>query len=257
MFGICNLSLVPVRAEASDKSEMVNQLLFGETFEVIGTKQQWKKVRLHYDDYEGWIDEKQFKELTNEQYQALQSTPIFVNLDLLQIILFQNSMMPLVLGCNLPFFANKTCKIGTDEYQYDGHVSDVSVPDSNKHLLVENANKYMNAPYLWGGRSPFGIDCSGLTQIVYKLSGIKLKRDAYQQAEQGHTLNFLEEAEPGDLAFFDNEEGRITHVGIVLPNRQIIHAHGRVRVDSLDHHGIYNIATQKYSHKLRLIKRLI
>ena len=116
---------------------------------------------------------------------------------------------------------------------------------------------YLDAPYLWGGRSPFGIDCSGLVQMTYKLSGIKLPRDAGQQASCGTTINLLSEAQAGDLAFFDNEEGIITHVGIILPNNQIIHASGRVRVDSLDHEGIYNVKKKQYSHKLRLIKRII
>ena len=116
---------------------------------------------------------------------------------------------------------------------------------------------YLNAPYLWGGRSPFGIDCSGFTQMVFKLCGIKLLRDAYQQAEQGYLINLLDEAHAGDLVFFDNEEGRITHTGILLPNNRIIHASGKVRIDTLDHHGIYNSETRRYSHKLRLIKRYI
>jgi cell wall-associated NlpC family hydrolase len=116
---------------------------------------------------------------------------------------------------------------------------------------------FLNAPYLWGGKTPFGIDCSGFTQTVYKLNGIKLLRDAYQQAEQGETLSFVEEAEAGDLAFFDNEEGRIVHVGIVLDNNKIIHASGKVRIDGFDHHGIFNNEKRDYSHKLRLLKRIV
>jgi cell wall-associated NlpC family hydrolase len=110
---------------------------------------------------------------------------------------------------------------------------------------------------LWGGKSPFGIDCSGFTQVVYKLNGYKLPRDANQQVNLGEPLSFVEEAEAGDLAFFDNEEGRIVHVGILLNNQSIIHASGYVRVDKFDHYGIFNQDTGKYSHTLRVIKRLL
>jgi len=110
---------------------------------------------------------------------------------------------------------------------------------------------------LWGGRSPFGIDCSGFTQMVYKLCGMPLKRDAWMQAEQGQDIHLLDETQPGDLAFFDNEEGRIIHVGILTTKNRIIHASGKVRLDSIDHQGIFNSETKRYTHNLRLLKRLI
>ena len=115
---------------------------------------------------------------------------------------------------------------------------------------------YLNAPYLWGGKTPFGIDCSGFTQMVYRLNGFKLMRDAYEQATQGNALSFIEESSPGDLAFFDNKEGNITHVGIIMENNHIIHAHGKVRIDRLDQTGIYNVDLRTHSHKLRVIKSI-
>ncbi len=256
MFGICNLSVVPVRKEASDRSEMVTQLLFGEHFEIIGKNKQWRKIRIGYDAYEGWIDEKQFLTLSLEDFQQLNEKDFAIALDLVQVVSNEASLFPIVLGSTLPFLKDKECRLGTVKFIYDGHARDINaVADTN--LLIENAHMFLNSPYLWGGRSPFGIDCSGFTQIVYKLSGIKLKRDAFQQAEQGFTLNFLEEAKPGDLAFFDNEEGKIIHVGIILIGNKIIHAAGSVRIDKIDHHGIHNSDTKKYSHKLRLIKRVM
>ena len=115
----------------------------------------------------------------------------------------------------------------------------------------------MNTPYLWGGKSPFGIDCSGFTQLVYKLCGYSLLRDAKDQATQGQVLSFIEESEPGDLAFFDNEDGAITHVGIIMNDYNIIHAHGKVRIDKLDHSGIYNVDSKIHTHKLRVIKKIL
>jgi hypothetical protein len=255
MFGICNLSLVPVRKEASDKSEMVTQLLFGEHFEVLEKSKQWRKICIAYDGYKGWIDEKQFESISVEEYNHLNLNESKVAVDIAEVISTDSLLFPLVIGSQLPNYHENNCSIGKFKFQYDGQVRDLNA-FASKHQLVENAYMYLNAPYLWGGRSPFGIDCSGFTQLVYKLSGIKLKRDAYQQAEQGQTLNFITEAEMGDLAFFDNTEGKIIHVGIILPENKIIHASGKVRVDLIDHEGIFNTDTKSYSHKLRLIKRL-
>ena len=254
MFAICNLSIVPVRAEASDKSELITQILFGETVQVIDKKESWRKVKLLHDDCIGWVDVKQITQLTDEECQAVQTQPKTITFDIVQLVVYeQHHIIPIVLGSTLPFYDSKNFHFAGMEYSYDGSVKTLTRPDRSQ--LLENAYMYLNAPYLWGGRSPFGVDCSGFTQMVYKMSGFPIRRDAWQQAEQGVTMNLLEEALPGDLAFFDNAEGRITHVGILLPGNRIIHASGRVRIDKMDHHGIFNETQQKYTHKLRVIKR--
>lgn len=140
------------------------------------------------------------------------------------------------------------------DHHYDGGVISGTCPKSQ---IIQTAFTYLNTPYLWGGKTPFGIDCSGFTQMVYKLNGYKLLRDASQQATQGEALSFIEESEPGDLAFFDNSEGTITHVGLIMEDNYIIHAHGKVRIDRLDHSGIYNVDKRKHTHKLRVIKKII
>ena len=254
MYAICNLSVVPVRAEASDKSEQVTQLLFGETAQVIDKKDSWRKVRLLHDDCLGWIDVKQVMQLPEEDRHSMEASPKTVTFDIVQLVVYEeHHIIPIVLGSTLPNFSAKKLRFAGMEYSYDGNVKTLNGPDRSQ--LVENAYMYLNSPYLWGGRSPFGIDCSGLTQMVYKLSGYGLHRDAWQQAEQGTALNFLEEALPGDLAFFENPEGKIVHVGVVLPGNRVIHASGRVRIDKLDHQGIFNETLQKYTHKFRLAKR--
>lgn len=257
MFGICNLSIVPCRAEASDRSEMVSQLLFGERFKILEETASWCKIKIAYDGYECWIGSKQFQAISGSTFMELEKAKSVQSFELVQVITLSNSsqLMPIVLGSTLPNYNGKTLAIEKNYYTYEGLTNENAAPYS-RASLVENAFLYLNAPYLWGGRSPFGIDCSGFTQMVFKLNGIKLKRDAYQQAEDGETLSFLEEAQEGDLAFFDNEEGRIIHVGIILKDSKIIHASGKVRVDSLDHEGIFNAETQKYSHRLRIIKRI-
>jgi gamma-D-glutamyl-L-lysine dipeptidyl-peptidase len=257
-FGMCNLSMVAVRRESSHRSEMVTQLLFGELFEITDKTDNWVRVKLIYDSYEGWVDSKQFMPLYYETFDRLSNFGTSITLDLAHVLtdVQRNVMIPVVLGSSLPHVANNIFYIEDDKYIYEGNVRPVK-EEASIEKIVENAFMYHDAPYLWGGRSPFGIDCSGFTQMTYKLSGIKMLRDANQQATQGTTVEFITEAMPGDLAFFDDEEGNIVHTGIALANSQIIHASGKVRVDSLDHEGIYNAQLKKYTHRLRIIKRII
>ncbi|WP_396138087.1 NlpC/P60 family protein [Flavobacterium sp.] len=253
MFGICNLAIVPLRAEASDKSEQVSQLLFGEHFKIIELNAKWAQVELAYDAYIGWIDSKQFQPITQESYLLLNELPNVLNADLIEYINTPNNqLMPISLGASLSFLENET--INSNKLSFDGMKVCGIKPKSD---LIKTAFMYLNAPYLWGGKSPFGIDCSGFTQMVFKLNGYHLLRDASQQVNQGDSLSFIEESEPGDLAFFDNEEGKIIHVGIMLENNYIIHASGKVRIDRLDHLGIYNADTNRHTHKLRVIKKII
>ena len=253
MFGICNLAIVPVRAEASDRSEQVSQLLFGEHFKIIEMTAKWVQVELAYDNYIGWIDSKQYQAISEEQYQILNDTPIVLNADLVEYITTPNNQLTsITLGASLSFLDIE--EINTNKYSFEGIKVCGEKPKSD---LIKTAFMYLNAPYLWGGKTPFGIDCSGFTQMVYKLNGHKLLRDASQQATQGEALSFIEESEPGDLAFFDNEEGNIIHVGIMMENNYIIHASGKVRIDRLDHLGIYNAETNRHTHKLRVIKKII
>lgn len=253
MFGICNLGNIPLRAEASDRSEIVSQVLFGEQFEILERQQQWAKIRLQYDAYEGWVDSKQYQEISSDLYQQLSREAIVLNADLVEYVTGPNNfLMPIPLGASVSYLRHE--EINTQQLDFEGlRISGVKP----KNQLIPTAFQYLNAPYLWGGKTPFGIDCSGLVQMVYKLNGYQLPRDASQQALIGEALSFIEESEPGDLAFFDNEEGRIIHVGLIMEDNYIIHASGKVRVDRLDHLGIFNAETRKHTHKLRVIKKII
>jgi gamma-D-glutamyl-L-lysine dipeptidyl-peptidase len=258
-YGICNLSVIPCREEPSDKSQMVTQLLFGESFRVIGKKGNWRQVRNGLDGYESWIDVKQFIPLEESAFKTFESRMPVCASDLVQIVKNDatGAMTPIVAGSSLPNYHKGHIAFGSEAYQFDGEINHPPEADDIRRQLLELAMIYRNAPYLWGGRSPFGIDCSGLTQVLYKMVGIAIRRDAYQQAEQGHTLSFVEESDIGDLAFFDNDEGHIIHVGMLMGGNSILHASGKVRVDKLDHQGIFNVDTGRYSHKLRLIRRII
>ena len=247
-----------MRLEAADQSEMISQVLFGEHYKVIDERKNWIKIRLAWDGYEGWIDRKQWLEITKTKYDQYDKKSAFhCSLELVSIVELTSSevMQPILLGSSLPELKESTFTLGNVSGKFEGAFFEGVSKEKSK--LIENAYMFLNAPYLWGGRATFGIDCSGFTQMVYKMNGIKLPRDAYQQADIGLTLSFVEESEPGDLAFFDNDEGRIIHVGILLENNYIVHASGKVRIDRIDHQGIFNVETKRYTHKLRLIKRIV
>lgn len=247
-YGICHLSIVPLRIESSDKSELVSQVLYGEVFKVIEHRKKWSKIRLAFDKYEGWIDNKQFQFIDKQNYELLSKSEQILSTDLVEFIEDSSqNIYPVPIGSTL----NGLCVLN---HKHDGNVINEK---RSKSELIETAFLFLNAPYLWGGKTPFGIDCSGFTQMVYKLNGYKLLRDASLQATQGEALSFIEESEPGDLAFFDNIDGDITHVGIIMKDNYIIHAHGKVRIDRLDHSGIYNTEKNIHTHKLRVIKKII
>ncbi|MCH2215790.1 MAG: C40 family peptidase [Flavobacteriales bacterium] len=240
-FGCIALPLVPGRREPSDKSEMITQLLFGERYEILQLQKKWVLIKILSDQYECWIDRKQHNEDQNDfdLDTVVRST--------LQSIQCSSEIWQLPAGAKI---RRGKFSIGNKNFQFDHEVSDTpSKP-------AEFARRFLGAPYLWGGKSVLGIDCSGLVQVVYSCCGIQLPRDAYQQAEIGETIDFVETALPGDLAFFDNEEGNITHVGILIDGEHIVHASGHVRIDRIDHQGIFNSDIQEYSHRLRIVKRI-
>lgn len=255
MYGICNLSIVPLRLAPSDTSEMINQVVFGECFEIIEKGKQFTNIRLSFDNYEGFIDNKQYQNISEEIFLKLKNQKKYYAGELIDFVTdSQNNLTTVPLGSHLPFYNNQSFLIESTLFSYQGKVNSEKLP---KSAIIETAYLFLNAPYLWGGKTPFGIDCSGFTQTVYKLCGYKLFRKAQEQATQGDVLSFIEESEAGDLAFFDDDEGNITHVGIIMNDYNIIHSYGKVRIDTLDHSGIYNIDTQKHTHKLRVIKKMV
>jgi len=207
------LSIVPLRNEPTDTSELISQVIYGDFFKVIEKRKKWVKIRLAFDKYEGWIDVKQYFEISEEQYKTLLKEAPRLATDFVEFIEDESQQLfPITIGSTLNGLALLN-------HKYDGHSTDKKADKSN---LIQTAYAFLNAPYLWGGKTPFGIDCSGFTQMVYKLNGYKLLRDASQQATQGEA-----------------------------------HAHGKVRIDRLDHSGIYNVDTNLHSHKLRVIKKIV
>jgi hypothetical protein len=255
-FGICDLSVIPLRAEPSDKSEMVSQLLFGEVFEVLeNSNNKWLRVHTISDDYTGWVDEKQVQLIAHAAFKEMSTAPAVSLPGEIGLAESKFRDIQLLPGSSLPLPDGNFFTMNDERFKFIGISS--AAGENTIEQVPEFALHFLDAPYLWGGRSIFGIDCSGLTNVVFKMAGIHLRRDAWQQSEQGILVSFIDEARPGDLAFFNNEEGKIVHTGIILDHKKIIHASGRVRMDTVDHYGIFNEEQKRYTHQLRLIKRMI
>ncbi len=246
----CIAGTCPMRREPSHKSEMVNQLLFGELAEAMEEDKDFTKVKCLYDNYEGWCQNSQLAEV--EAGKAFQPAGFCNVIDAAAML---NETI-----IHLPLAAPVYKELKFEKYNIKYNMADmIRAKNGDKDLFVLKniALAYLNTPYLWGGKSSFGIDCSGFTQQVFKMMGVYLMRDACQQATQGNTVDFLQATVCGDLAFFDNDEGYITHTGILLNNEKIIHASGYVKIDRIDSQGIINSITGKRTQKLRIIKRLL
>lgn len=240
----CGISYIPLRKEPAHSSEQVTQLIYGETAIVLEQKQEWLFIKSNFDEYEGWIERKTIS--TNIEFTNTKTTTRS------QIIYLKAGRKIFIPhGADIHFLNdNKVSSINSENYNIDNEIF-------NERSVEQLASDFLGSPYLWGGRTMFGIDCSGLSQIVMKCLGIKLPRDASQQVNYGTEVPFPEMTQPGDLAFFESEESSITHVGIITSSKEIIHASGQVRKDKLDQQGIFDESNHKYTHKLRVIKRVI
>lgn len=248
-YGICPLSVVPIRSLADETGEMISQLLYGEHFKILEHRKFWSRIRVAFDDFEGWVSNGQISIIEAEDFDEIENCKNvkYAN-DLVSFVSSDsNVLLPIVLGSSVQ-------DIKALPHAFEG--SSIAIR-SEKYNLLKTALLYLNAPYLSGGKTPFGIDSSGFTQMVYKINGYSLKRNAIEQSAQGDALSFIEESEPGDLAFFDNNEGIIDHVGMIMKDNYIIHGFGKVRVDRLDHTGIFSAETRRYTHSLRVIKKIL
>ncbi|MDD4210538.1 MAG: NlpC/P60 family protein [Bacteroidales bacterium] len=251
IYGFCNIALIPLRSRPSHRSEMISQLLFGEAYEIIKQDINWLYVRSLYDDYKGYLDRNQLSILRDseiETYYTLQ-TPLIAQDWTLLYDKRRDFRFYVPPGAGLPLKDDNTIYLGAEWFEIE-----TIAPQKSMH---EHIRLFMNAPYLWGGRSPLGIDCSGFNQILFKMAGVKLLRDASQQAQQGNPVESIEAAKCFDVAFFTNKENRITHTGIVYTDHSIVHASSKVRKDRLDNKGIFNIEKEEYSHSLYSIRSII
>ncbi len=251
--GICLLSVIPVRENPDDKSELVTQLIWGEMFNILkNDNNKWLYIKTFFDNYEGWISKNQISLLDEEQFNELASKkPIRVS-SLIGVVKDLKSGCSYLIpaGSDIYNINDRIFSLAGKSFKYDGELN-----CNDKKTHVDYALLFINTPYLWGGRSPMGIDCSALVQLAFKLAGVNVKRDAYLQAEEGEKINDFDNIQPGDLLFFD-ENNKIKHVGISLNSKSIIHAHGMVKIDKYDKKGIFDEEKKEYSHKLCMIRRI-
>ncbi len=256
-YGVCRVSVVAVRAEASDKSEQVTQLLFGDHYEIIDhtNDHKWLKIKIQFDQYEGWIDEKQHHSISKEYFEYINHTEFKITTDVTSSILYNKSPQIILMGSMIPISSTELFKM-EEQFAFNGEAKNLGQKREFEFFRTI-AIKYLNSPYLWGGKNPFGIDCSGFTQMVFKICGYRLFRDCWQQANQGKAVASLEEGRTGDLVFFKNNEERIHHVGILLSKDKVIHASGRVRIDHLNAEGILNVESKIKTHQFSHLRRIL
>jgi hypothetical protein len=252
-----------MREHPCHQSQLVSQLLFGEAYQVEEIVENWLKIKSLDCGYEGFIEKKLWNELHEDdaaEYPSIKK--YFVTDYLIFIKEFEtNVTFPVFMGSSFPYPQDKMLILGNavflvelpEEPAFPQHPT----LSEQQTTLMRFASGYLNAPYLWGGRTPAGIDCSALVQLAFKSIGISLPRDASQQVNQGVQIDFATEWQVGDVAFFDNKEGNITHVGIVCGKDKILHCSGFVKIDHLDCTGIYNKQLEQYTHKLRVVKRFL
>jgi hypothetical protein len=240
----CLVSVSPLRKEPKDSAEMVSQLLFGEIIEIHSVSGPWVEVTTLLDDYKGFVDSKHLLPLSEQDtlnWQGTYSNQYNINKEI------STPWGKQIISCGSFIGSSPSFKIGDYSFEYTAEAQEL-----NPDIVLGNL---INTPYLWGGKSSFGIDCSGLSQLFFRLSGINLPRDAYQQAEIGKAITFGNH-QKNDLSFFENKDGKIIHVGIIQENNKIIHASGRVRIDELDETGIFNNEMNQYTHFLSSIKKI-
>lgn len=255
--GVCSISIITLHSHPVYDSEIVSQMLFGETCEILEKKNKyWHKVKTTVCKTIGWVSTNQLTYTNVNMFDKLNKKPS-LSLEVCHQIFNEEKSIHIVMGSSLPLYDGLSCIMPQSKFVYNGQALHEEGMEISRELFVKLARRFLYSPEMANGRSPFGIDNVSFVHQVFRLFNLDLTRDIHLQIQQGEWVDFAQLAQIGDIAFFEDSMGNINHVGIVMGPKEIIHVYGYVRIDKFDHHGIYNKDLKKYTHKLRVIKRII
>ncbi|HCW08053.1 MAG TPA: hypothetical protein DGG95_11890 [Cytophagales bacterium] len=254
-FGVCRLSVVPVKNESD--SLQVGQLLFGDAYHVLDRSKDAKRifVRTDFDEMEGWINPNHHHAISQEYFEQIKQSDFKITLDLVSTLLYKKSPLPILLGSIVPI-SSAELFLMDEQFAFNGEAKPISLR-RDAEFVCTMACKYLNAPEVEGGKSPFGICSNGLVNMVFKIAGYHLPWDIQKQSQSGKKVKDVASAKAGDVAFFKNQKGAVDHAGIIIDENKIIHTNGQVHIDYLNDEGILNADTKIYSHTLAGIRRII
>lgn len=255
-YAVCHISISSLRSSANNKSEQISQVLFGEVFTVIDQRGKWVRVLTQTDAMLGWMLKDHLSDITVDEFNDYNANQRF-NIELFHPVFTADSSFHIPFGAKLPRFDGLGFVLAGKRYTFSGRTIELSEQRIEGEWICKIARLFLHAPQLPGGRSSFGMDANAFIQLVFAAAAIKINRSPLDLLQKGKLIDFVEEAKAGDLAFFEKRKGYISHMGIILDNNRVIHVDGVVRIDQLDHFGVFNKETQKYSYKLRIMRRLL
>lgn len=254
-YGVCRLSLVSVRKTPDMQGAIVTQLLFGDHYEVLQEKGEWLSIRNHFDQMIGWMEAEQHHAITKEYFEQINNADFKITTDLASTILFKKNPLTILIGSVVPISNSELFKM-EEQFAFNGESKSLG-QKRDFEFLKQIACKYQNAPHQQGGKSPFGIDGAGLVQVVFKICGYSLPRQADQQRLEGKKVKSLGEAMPGDVVLLKKTGTTALTAGILLDEQKIIYADGKVRIDQLLEDGILRAETKVYTHSPVEIRRIL
>lgn len=256
-YAVCHTAISSLRSSSRERSDQLSQVLFGEVMTIIDRKvNKWVRVLTHSDSNLGWILEDHIVEITADEFNSYSKSNQF-SVELFHPVFTSNSSFHIPFGSRLPGFDGLGFTLAGKRYTFSGRTIDTRSKRISGEWITKISKMFLHAPQLPGGRSPLGMDPSSFVQLVFASAGVSLERNFEELVKIGRRVDFVEEAMEGDLALFEKRKGKVIHIGIILPGKQVIHVDGTVRIDIFDHYGIFNKEEQKYSHKLRIIRRAL
>ncbi|MGM1429485.1 C40 family peptidase [Sphingobacterium lactis] len=249
---VCTLSSISVYQEPTIAAVRVYELLFGEGLLVLERAKEWVYIRVLETDIQGWVMEGQFEEV-----DAVPTYDFIVD-DVGGFALGdEQATIALFHGSPMPENGVLTTKVNTYNFLNDPLKVNFGFEVERDRESLENFTAtYLNKTVSHKGRTEHGLDSIGLCGLFYRHFGFELPKDLESMLTLGKAIDFISEIQDGDLAFFENEEGIVDHVGLVVSEDEVLHVREKVRIDHLDNEGLFNKDLNQVTHKLRIVKRI-